>query len=108
MEEGKGIMSASKDVQMTLDNSGEIIAANLKSLQDAQVLLKEAGIRLAQCIRDTKNGPGLIDWDEYYEDLSGSLSLVGSNTDLAAKKVQDSAMRTSLLITERFGTEEKA
>ncbi|WP_286502462.1 hypothetical protein [Faecalibaculum rodentium] len=46
-----------KAEQGTLDNSSEILAYNIKRLQEAQVLLKEAGVRLAQCIRDSKGTP---------------------------------------------------
>ncbi len=97
-----------KHKDMTLDNSAEIIANNLKRLQDAQVLLKEAGIRLAQCIRDTKSGPdACINWDEFYSDLADSLTLVASNTQVATEKIAHCATQTARMLTKNFGTEEQ-
>lgn len=94
-----------KAEQGTLDNSAEIIAYNVKRLQDAQTLLKEAGIRLAQCIRDMKSNPSHINWDEWFGDLTTSLGQVEEDTLKAGEKVAMTATQTERLLTKNFGTE---
>ncbi len=94
-----------KAEQGALDNSAEILAYNIKRLQEAQVLLKEAGVRLAQCIRDSKGTPNYVNWDEWFGDLADSLRLVANGAKMAADKSEVSAKQTERLLTKNFGTE---
>ncbi|WP_300968026.1 hypothetical protein [uncultured Allobaculum sp.] len=92
-----------KAEQGTLDNSSEILAYNIKRLQEAQVLLKEAGVRLAQCIRDSKGTPRYVNWDEWFGNLSDSLNLVANDARMAASKVETCAKQTERLLTKNLG-----
>lgn len=66
-----------------------------KAILEAQVLLKEAGVRLAQCIRDSKGTPRYVNWDE--------LNLVANDARMAASKVETCAKQTERLLTKNLG-----